>query len=105
MELAGITSVVDKAIADRRLEAGKKDQFIELGKKVGVEELGKILSLMQAKPKASAVLRGGRVVTPESGEWKTLRDVPADKLMELRENDKEEYARLYRATYDMEPTN
>ena len=104
MTLAIITTAVDNAIADRRLEAGKKDQFIELGKKVGVEELGNILSLMQPKAKASAVLRGGRVATPENGEWKTLRDVPADKLMDLRENDKEEYARLYKATYGIAPS-
>lgn len=103
MTLASITKVVDDAIADRRLEASKKEQFVDLGKKVGVEELGNILSLMQVKPKASAVLRGGRVASPENGEWKTLRDVPADKIAELRANDREEYARLYKATYDMEP--
>ncbi len=103
MTLASITKVVDDAIADRRLEASKKEQFVDLGKKVGVEELGNILSLMQVKPKASAVLRGGRAVTEGNSEWKTLRDVPADKIAELRANDREEYARLYKATYDMEP--
>lgn len=105
MELAGITGAVDKAIAERRIEASKKEQFIELGKKVGVEELENVFAAMTVKEKASAVLRGGRAVTEGNSEWKTLRDVPADKIAELRANDREEYARLYKATYDMEPTN
>ena len=105
MELAGITGAVDKAIAERRIEASKKEQFVELGKKVGVEELENVFAAMTVKEKASAVLRGGRAVTEGNSEWKTLRDVPADKIAELRANDREEYARLYKATYDMEPTN
>lgn len=105
MELAGITGAVDKAIAERRIEASKKEQFVELGKKVGVEELENVFAAMTVKEKASAVLRGGRAVTEGNSEWKTLRDVPADKIAELRANDCEEYARLYKATYGMEPTN
>ena len=105
MELAGITGAVDKAIAERRIEASKKEQFVELGKKVGVEELENVFAAMTVKEKASAVLRGGRAVTEGNSEWKTLRDVPADKIAELRANDREEYARLYKATYGMEPTN
>lgn len=105
MELAGITGAVDKAIAERRIEASKKEQFVELGKKVGVEELENVFAAMTVKEKASAVLRGGRAVTGGNSEWKTLRDVPADKIAELRANDREEYARLYKATYGMEPTN
>lgn len=105
MELAGITGAVDKAIAERRIEASKKEQFVELGKKVGVEELENVFAAMAVKEKASAVLRGGRAVTEGNSEWKTLRDVPADKIAELRANDREEYARLYKATYGMEPTN
>ena len=105
MELAGITSAVDKAIAERRIDAGKKEQFVELGKKVGVAELENVFAAMTVKEKASAVLRGGRAVPEGNSEWKTLRDVPADKIAELRANDREEYARLYKAAYDMEPTN
>ena len=105
MTLASITKVVDDAIADRRLEASKKEQFVELGKKVGIEELENVFAAMTVKEKASAVLRGGRAVTEGNSEWKTLRDVPADKIAELRTNDREEYARLYKATYGMEPTN
>ena len=105
MTLASITKVVDDAIAERRIEASKKEQFVELGKKVGVEELENVFAAMTVKEKASAVLRGGRAVTEGNSEWKTLRDVPADKIAELRANDREEYARLYKATYGMEPTN
>ena len=105
MALAIITSAVEKAISERRIEAGKKEQFVELGKKVGIAELENVFAAMTVKEKASAVLRGGRAVTAGNGEWKTLHDVPADEIAELRANDREEYVRLYKATYGMEPMN
>ena len=103
MVLANITASVDKAIAEKRLEAGKKEQFVELGKKVGIDELEGILSAMPPKTKLSAVLNGGRAkeTAPTDGEWKTLHDVPAEKMMELRNEHPEEYQRLYKATYNL----
>lgn len=103
MVLANITASVDKAIAEKRLEAGKKEQFVELGKKVGIEELEGVLSAMPPKAKLSAILNGGRAkeTAPTDGEWKTLHDVPAEKMMELRNEHPEEYQRLYKATYQL----
>lgn len=103
MVLANITASVDKAIAEKRLESGKKEQFVELGKKVGIEELEGILSAMTPKTKLSAVLNSGRAkgTALTDGEWKTLHDVPAEKMMELRNEHPEEYQRLYKATYQL----
>lgn len=103
MVLANITASVDKAIAEKRLESGKKEQFVALGKKVGIEDLEGILSAITPKAKLSAVLNGGRAkeTVPADGEWKTLHDVPADKMMELRNEHPEEYQRLYKATYNL----
>lgn len=97
LTLARITAAVDKAIAEKRLESAKKSQFIELGEKVGIEELDGIFDSMAPKTKLSAALNGSSGST--SNEWKTLYDVPADKMMELRTEDPEEYQRLYKATY------
>lgn len=104
LKLAGITASVDKAIAEKRLDAEKKSQFVELGKKVGIEELEGILGAMTPKAKLSAVLNGGRALSQGSqsnSEWKTLHDVPAEKMMELRTDRPEEYQRLYKATYQL----
>ena len=104
LKLAGITAAVDKAIAEKRLDAEKKSQFVELGKKVGIEELEGILGAMTPKAKLSAVLNGGRALSQGSqsnSEWKTLHDVPAEKMMELRNERPEEYQRLYKATYQL----
>lgn len=104
LKLAGITAAVDKAIAEKRLDAEKKSQFVELGKKVGIEELEGILGAMTPKAKLSAVLNGGRALSQGSqsnSEWKTLHDVPAEKMMELRTDRPEEYQRLYKATYQL----
>lgn len=105
LKLAGITGAVEKAIAEQRLAAEKKAQFVELGKKVGVEELEGILAAMPPKAKLSAVLNGGREAvrgaTDNNSEWKTLHDVPAEKMMELRTEHPEEYQRLYKATYSL----
>lgn len=102
LTLARITASVDKAIAEKRLEASKKNQFIELGKKVGIEELEGIFGAMTPKAKLTTVLNGGREKNDSNDkEWKTLYDVPADKMMELRNEHPEEYQRLYKATYNM----
>lgn len=93
--LAAITSAVDGAISERRLTADKKDQFIELGKKVGLDDLKSTLAAMTPAAKAS------NFVAPEGGSvaYKKLSEVPADKILELRENDPKTYKQLYEAEY------
>lgn len=93
--LASITASVETAISERRLAADKKDQFISLGQKIGLEELNATLAAMQPAVKPSGFINQGN----SQSEWKKLSDVPADKIMELRENCKQEYCRLYEAQY------
>lgn len=99
LHLSRITSAVEKAIAEKRIGPDKKQQFVELGKKVGADDLEKTFEAMNPQVKLSAVIH------PQSGAATTyskLSDVPEDKLIELRENNREEYKRLYRAEYGME---
>lgn len=101
MQLAGITAAVDTAVSERRITADKKAHFVELGKKVGLESLKLTFEAM------TPVQKPLDLIHPESGGsgtngWKKLSDVPADKLMELRENDKPTYMRLYKAEYGVE---
>ena len=100
---ARIAQLVDTAIAEKRLDAQHKEQFVELGKKIGAEELGNTLQAMKPQVKLSAML-GHQGSAPESASEKTytkLSEVPADELVKLRAENVEEYKKLYEAEYGM----
>ncbi|KAA3989160.1 peptidase, partial [Bacteroides ovatus] len=86
-----------------RLGEDKKTQFIELGKKVGADELKNVLDAMQPQVKLSAVLTNvnGRVSALPT-TYAMLSEVPGDALLELREQNPDEYKRLYKAEYGFE---
>ena len=103
LQLAGITTMVNDACTAGKFTADKKSHFIELGKKVGAESLRLTLDSMATVVKPTDIIHG------ETGmrlagmqEWKKLSDVPADKLMELRDADKATYMKLYKAEYGVE---
>lgn len=103
LQLGRITSVVEKAIAEKRIGADKKQQFVELGKKLGVEDLEKTFEAMSPQVKLSAVIgHQGGASTATTATYKKLSEVPSDKLEEMREKQPEEYKRLYKAEYGME---
>lgn len=105
LTLASITQVVETAISEKRINADRKDQFITLGKTTGVEELKNIFAAMAPQQKLSAVIStqgGSSVAVPAT--YKKLSEVPADQIIDLRENNREEYARLYKAEYGMDCT-
>ena len=104
LQLAGITSAVDAAIAARKITADKKDHFIGLGKTTGIESLRLTFEAMSAAVKPADVIGAGATTQLSGGsaEWKKLSDVPENKLLELRENDRTTYARLYKAEYGIE---
>ena len=102
LTLARINSLVEQAIADKRIELNNKDQFVELGKKIGAEELEKTLKAMHPAVKLSSVL--GHQGGAPTGEQKftKLSEVPADQMATLRLENPEEYKRLYKAEYGIE---
>lgn len=103
LELGRITGAVDTAIKEKRLSADKKDKFVELGKKVGIEELQDILATMTPQTKLSATIgHQGGTPTGSPVTYAKLRDVPADKILELREKNVSEYKRLFKAEYGFE---
>lgn len=106
MLLASVTKAVDTAISEKRLNAAMKDHFVELGKKVGLETLQLTLGAMQPQGKVTAVVNhsGGRQHRVVSGDnYQKLSEVPADDMLELRENHRDEYIRLYKAEFGFEP--
>ena len=101
LKLAGINTLVDGAIAEKKIGADKKDHFVELGKKIGAEGLKTTFEAMSPQVKLSDVVsHGGQ--GGGSSEYKKLSEVPAEKLIELREKDPESYKRLYKAEYGIE---
>lgn len=104
MQLAGITAAVESAITERRITAEKKNHFIALGKQVGLESLKLTFEAMNPAQKPTDIIHktGGNGSAPE---YKKLSDVPADKMMELRNNDKTTYMKLYKAEYGVDCPN
>lgn len=56
MKLAQITASVDKAIADKKITADKKQHFLELGKEIGIERLDFTLGAMAPAVKLSQMI-------------------------------------------------
>lgn len=103
VELANITSMVDGAIEARKFGADKKEHFVTLGQKVGAETLKLTLDSMSATMKPTDVTGGNmKLGAPSTEEYKKLSEVPADKIMQLRTEDKETYMKLYKAEYGVE---
>ena len=103
LALSGITALVEKAIGEKRISAEKKEEFVNLGKEIGPEKLSSIFSAMSPQVKLSAVLgHQGSGKAVDTGNYTKLSEVPADKLLELRKEQPEEYKRLYKAEYGMD---
>ena len=107
MELAAVTAVVDQAVKDKRITEAKRDHFITLGKSVGVQQLTATLECMKPATKPLNLINqtDGSNGAPAAGEHKTyakLSEVPADKVEDLKKEQPQEYARLYKAEYGVD---
>lgn len=105
IKLANITSLVEGAITSRKVGADKKDHFIALGKQIGAESLKLTFESMATQMKPTDIVGGGVQLSNGNvtgGEWKKLSEVPSDKVMELRANDKPTYMKLFKAEYGYE---
>lgn len=104
MTLAAITQAVDAGIAENKIPADKKDHFINLGKTAGLESLKETIAAMSPKGKISQALNKGGEKPQGEATFTKLSDVPADKLMAMRKDDRETYIKLFKAEYGFEPT-
>ena len=103
LTLERITNAVDNAIKEKRLAAGDKNRLVELGKKIGLDELNNILAVMTPQVKLSQTIgHQGGAPTGQQAAYAKLSEVPADKILELREKNVAEYKRLYKAEYGIE---
>lgn len=96
---SSITLAVDTAIKEKKITADKKQHFMDLGEKIGLKDLQATLDAMSPMQRLSSAINkdnGG------ASEYKKLSEVPADQLMDLRENEPETYKKLYKAEYEIE---
>lgn len=108
IKLSAITHAVDAAIGSKRINADKKEHFINLGKAVGIEQLNETLALIPESRKPTDVLNlshGRQTQVPGSGatDAKKLSELSPEERIALRQENKEEYIRLYKAEYHTAP--
>ena len=96
-----IAVLVDGAVSEGKFTADKKNHFVELGIKVGLVALKETLDLMTPAQRPSNLIHPTN--TPATGEYKTLSDVPTDKLEALRKDNPEQYKTLYQKEYGILP--
>lgn len=101
LRTARIESIVNAAVAEKKIGEDKKQQFLALGEKVGAEELESICGAMAPQVRLTSLM-DGRTAPPSGGEWKTLSEVPGEELEALKKNDPAKYKRLFKAEYGME---
>ena len=103
MRLARITDSVETAIKERRVTADKKEKYIALGKQVGLDSLKALFADMAPAQKPLDLVKpsagGGNGGTVNL----TWANATAAQLADLRDNNREEYARLYREHYGFAP--
>lgn len=101
---AAVNSAVEGAIRERRISADKRDQFVQLGKTVGVETLNATFGAMTpaADPKGIINRSSGSRPAKSEAKYSKLSEVPAAELSKLKEEDEQEYRRLYRAEYGID---
>lgn len=102
MRLARITDSVETAIKDRRITADKKEKYLNLGKQIGLDGLNALFADMTPAQKPLDLVKpaGGGNGSAVNLTWATAT---ADQLADLRDNNREEYVRLYKEHYGFAP--
>lgn len=100
-QLAHVERMVDRAISEQRINAAKRDHYIDLGKKIGNDALESIFDDMPRPTRIVETL--DHSADGNSSQYRKLSDVPADRLVTLRKEEPERYARLYEAEYGIRP--
>lgn len=102
--LAQVTSAVETAIKENRLTPDKKEHFINLGKSVGIDTLKTTLDSMSPAAKLSHTINPSSGSTSPAGQktYSKLSEVPEDELRKMRDENRDEYRRLFKAEYNCE---
>ena len=103
LKLASITTLVDTAIAEKKITVENKEHFVNLGKTIGADELTKTLAAMSPNVKLSGVInQGGGAAAQGAVGYTKLSEVPEAELLTMRQENVAEYKRLFKAEYGYE---
>lgn len=102
LKLAGITTLVDKAITEKKITVENKEHFLNLGKTIGAEELEKTLAAMSPNVKLSGIINHQDGSPAQQGSYTKLSEVPEAELLTMRQSDPATYKRLFKAEYGYE---
>lgn len=103
LRAARIETLVNAAVAEKKIGEDKKQQFLELGKKIGADDLKATFDAMSPQVRLSSIVGGqGGTSGGGSAEYKKLSDVPAEELEKLRAENPSEYKKLYKSEYGIE---
>lgn len=104
LHLARITDAVDTAIKEKRISADKKEKYITLGKESGLDTLNGILADMQPAQKPLDLVKPGASGAAAAVDTKLTWDkATAEQLADLRDNNRDEYVRLYKEYFGFAP--
>ena len=97
LHMAAINDAVTTAIAEHRITEAQKAHFVNLGEKVGIEELRSTLSCFKPAVKPNDVIH-------RTGEQVALKweDCSPEQLVQLRNENRQEYCRLYKEHFGVE---
>lgn len=103
LRAARIETLVNAAVAEKKIGEDKKQQFLELGKKLGAEDLKATFDAMSPQVKLSSIV-GNQGGAPAGGnaEYKKFSEVPEEELKKLREENPAQYKKLYKAEYGVD---
>jgi hypothetical protein len=102
LRAARIETLVNAAIAEKKIGEDKKQQFLDLGKKIGADELKQTFDAMSPQVKLSNIVNGGGAPGGGHAEYKKLGEVPSDELSKMRDQNPAQYKKLYKAEYGIE---
>lgn len=103
MALARITDAVETAIKEKRITADKKEKYLSLGKTLGLEDLNALFADMTPAQKPLDLVRPNGSGQSAGSATLTWANATPEQLQELRENNKEEYVRLYKENFGFAP--
>lgn len=101
--LARITDAVDTAVKEKRITADKKDKYLNLGKRIGLDSLNALFADMTPAQKPLDLVKPAGGSGTASDVKLTWATATADHLADLRDNNREEYVRLYREHFGFAP--
>lgn len=103
LRVARIETLVNGAVAEKKIGEDKKQHFMELGKKIGASDLKATFDAMSPQVKLSNLIghQGGEPNAGQGG-YEKLSDVPACEIEKLKKESPALYKQLYKKEYGFE---